>query len=366
MSDSEKINVVLKNYNEYKNYIEGSSFFQVKCVLTMVDSCVVELEKKNYDVVRSLDFFQEDDYDSQIVAQMKNVREQVACNDAVRKHITGKGVGVAVLDTGIVRHQDFGNRIITFQDFISGRQEPFDNNGHGTHVAGIIGGDGSNSSGVYQGIAPECNFIILKVLDHVGNGKVTDVLTGLQWIIDNKERYNIRVVNISVGAIPKKEQEEESTLVKGVNAVWDNGIVVVVAAGNNGPAPGSVTVPGVSRKVITVGASDDNMQIEAWGNKLIDYSGRGPTSSCVLKPELVAPGSNVISCMNSRIGYVSKSGTSMATPMVTGAIALLLQKYPDMTPKDVKMRLHDTVEDIGLARNQQGWGQLNVAKLLRG
>lgn len=198
----------------------------------------------------------------------------------------------------------------------------------------------------------------------MGNGKVSDVLAGLQWIMNNKEKYNIRVVNISVGAIPKKGNEEDSSLVRGVNAVWDSGVAVVVAAGNNGPHPGTITAPGISRKVITVGASDDDTLIEAWGNKLIDYSGRGPTNSCILKPEIVAPGSNIISCQNSRNGYVAKSGTSMATPVVSGAVALLLEKYPYMSPKDVKIRLHDTAVDIGLAKNQQGWGILDIKKLL--
>lgn len=365
MSDSDKIKLVLNKYNKYKEVIEESPYFKIEYVLPMIDSCIVEITKKNYNLIRTLECFEEDDYDSQLSAQMRNVRDKVCCNDVYRKNITGRGVGVAVLDTGIVRHQDFDNRIIAFKDFVANKSEPYDNNGHGTHVAGIIGGDGTYSSGFYRGIAPKCNMIILKVLDQVGNGKVTDVLAGLQWVVDNKEKYNIRVVNISVGAIPKKEHEESSSLVRGVNAVWDNGIVVVVAAGNNGPNPGSVTVPGVSRKVITVGASDDNTQIEAWGNKLIDYSGRGPTNSCVLKPEIVAPGSNIISCLNSRNGYVSKSGTSMATPVVTGAIALLLEKYPEMSPKDVKMKLHDTVVDMGLPRNQQGWGQLDINRLLR-
>lgn len=364
MSDSDKINLIVNKYNEYKSTIEKNPYLNIKYVIPMLDSCIVELKMSNYNLVKSLGLFKEDDYDSQISAQMIEVRKKVSCNEVYNKNITGNGIGVAILDTGIVRHQDFGRRIVAFKDFISNKEEPYDNNGHGSHVAGIIGGDGNCSSGVYRGIAPRCNLIIMKVLDHVGNGKVSDVLAGLQWIVDNKERYNIRVVNISVGAMPKNDHVEDSTLVKGVNVVWDKGIVVVVAAGNNGPTPGSVTIPGVSRKVITVGASDDDKLIEAWGNRLIDYSGRGPTNACVLKPEIVAPGSNIISCLNAKNGYIAKSGTSMSTPIVSGAIALLLEKYPDMTPKDVKMKLRDTVVDLGLARNQQGWGQIDISRLL--
>lgn len=118
------------------------------------------------------------------------------------------------------------------------------------------------------------------MLNHKGNGNISDVLAGLQWIIDNKEKYNIRVLNISVGTSIGDNVDEDSLLVKGVNAVWDSGIVVVVAAGNNGPKPMSISTPGISRKVITVGASDDNIAVEMSGNKMIDYSGRGPTSAC--------------------------------------------------------------------------------------
>ena len=131
------------------------------------------------------------------------------------------------------------------------------NFGYATHVAGIIAGDGEISKGYYTGVAPKASIIALKVLDHNGNGTVTDVLAGLNWILQNKDKYNIRVVNISVGTVVKSDIDEGSLLVKTVNAVWDAGIVVCVAAGNNGPRPKSITTPGISRKVITVGSSEE-------------------------------------------------------------------------------------------------------------
>ncbi|BCN31947.1 hypothetical protein bsdtb5_32420 [Anaeromicropila herbilytica] len=191
-------------------------------------------------------------------------------------------------------------------------------------------------------------------------------------------------------------------MVRGVDAVWDSGIVVVVAAGNNGPEPMSISTPGISRKVITVGASDDNVPIELSGNKMIDYSGRGPTLACIKKPDIVAPGSDIISCnalknysrylgmkdtsntagrnglfrsplrlrFNSRgekynIMYTSKSGTSMATPIVTGAIALLLSVHPELSNRDVKMKLRESTTDLGYSWSKQGCGLLNVEKLLQ-
>ncbi len=250
-------------------------------------------------------------------------------------------------------------------------------------MAGIIGGNGYSSKGKYKGIAPECNFIGVKVLDHRGDGNISDVLAGLQWVIDNRKKYNIRIVNISVGTSSKDSLDENSLLVQGVNAVWDNGIVVVVAAGNNGPGPMSISTPGISRKVITVGSSDDNIAAEVYGSgRAKDYSGRGPTPFCIKKPDIVAPGSNIISCNISRITsrakngdvrltasdspmmYTIKSGTSMATPVVSGAIALLLSVHPELTNREVKLKLRSSAIDLGQHWEKQGWGLLNVKKLL--
>lgn len=295
---------------------------------------------------------------------MDQAKEWIHCDGAYRLGLTGKGIGVAILDTGIFLHQDFENRVTAFTDLVRHRIEPYDDNGHGTHIAGIIGGAGLESGGRYHGVAPECSLICLKVLDHKGNGYASDVLGGLKWIRDHKEEFGIRVVNISVGSLGKKSMSENSALVKGVDAAWDAGLVVVVAAGNNGPGQRTITTPGISRKVITVGCSDDYKEVDVAGNKMIDYSGRGPTSACILKPDIVAPGSNIVSCAGRKGGYTRKSGTSMSTPLVSGAIALLLEKYPEMTNLDVKLRLREKAVDLGLPRNQQGWGLLDVERLV--
>ncbi len=278
--------------------------------------------------------------------------------------VTGRGVGVAVLDTGIFLHEDFEDRVIVFRDMLQRRTEPYDDNGHGTHISAIIGGAGTASEGRYCGVAPGCNLISVKVLDRKGNGYASDVLAGLRWIRENKDRYGIRIVNISVGSYSKKNMNENSALVKGVNAAWDDGLVVVVAAGNQGPGRQTITTPGISRKVITVGCSDDHKEVNVMGNRMVDYSGRGPTGACICKPDVVAPGSSIISCSNEPGRYMIKSGTSMSTPLVSGAIALLLEKYPDMSNRDVKLRLRERCVDLGLPKNQQGWGGLDVQRLL--
>lgn len=296
---------------------------------------------------------------------MNQVRAKLGCNSAGCMGYTGRGVGIAVLDTGIFPHWDFDNRIRAFEDMTSHRKSPYDDNGHGTHIAGIIAGSGISSGGLYSGIAPDSHLLILKVLDKTGNGYASDVIAGLRWVREHMEEYRIRIVNISVGSFSKKNMSESSALVKGVDAVWDAGLVVVVAAGNNGPGSQTITTPGISRKVITVGSSDDNYEIEVGGVRMVDYSGRGPTGDCICKPDIVAPGSRIVSCANKQGKYTFKSGTSMSTSLVSGAIALLLEKYPEMNNRDVKLRLMERAMDLGLPRNQQGWGMLSIEKLLQ-
>ena len=271
---------------------------------------------------------------------------------------TGKGIGVCILDTGIYEHIDFTGRIWAFYDFLAFKRRPYDDNGHGTHVAGLVAGDGTASMGKYRGAAPGCGIIALKVLDRYGNGSQDDVLRALRWIRENRQQYRIRVVNISVGTTCNSKRNH-ARLLESVEQLWDEGVVVVAAAGNQGPRPGSITAPGSSKKVITVGSSD---LLE--GHSAI--SGRGPTEECVCKPDIVAPGNKIMSCVPGKpYSYGVKSGTSMSTPLVTGAIACALEKNPALTNTDIKTMLMNSADDMGLPQNQQGWGKFNRRKFLK-
>ena len=271
---------------------------------------------------------------------------------------TGKGIGVCILDTGIYEHIDFTGRIWTFYDFLDFKRRPYDDNGHGTHVAGLVAGDGTASMGKYRGAAPGCGIIALKVLDRYGNGSQDDVLRALRWIREYRQQYRIRVVNISVGTTCNSKRNH-ARLLESVEQLWDEGVVVVTAAGYQGPRPGSITAPGSSKKVITVGSSD---LLE--GRSAI--SGRGPTAECVCKPDIVAPGNKIMSCVPGKpYSYGVKSGTSMSTPLVTGAIACALEKNPALTNTDIKTMLMNSAEDMGLPQNLQGWGKFNRRKFLK-
>lgn len=289
---------------------------------------------------------------------MKHARKKLNAEKAWEAGWTGKGISVAVLDTGIVRHPDLRNRIAYFHDFVQGKTEIYDDYGHGTHVSGILSGEG-NLQKEYHGIAPGAELVCLKVLDKNGNGKREQVIEAVQWVIQHSRQMNIRIINISVGSV-REGDEQDQRLIDCVEHAWDSGITVICAAGNLGPRPYTITAPGNSRKVITVGMSED---LTNW------YSGCGPTRACICKPDLVAPGSRIISCnafyTGYKNGYCIKSGTSMATPMISGAVALLLEKEPWLSNVEVKMRLKESSVDLGMEQNRQGWGQPDIAKLLK-
>jgi len=243
-------------------------------------------------------------------------------------------------------------------------------------VAGVAAGNGIMSHGRHKGIAYEADLVAIKVLDEAGRGNATDALAGIQWVIDNHKKHNIRVANLSIGTM---DVGSADPLVRAVEAAWDAGIVMVIAAGNNGPKKQSITSPGTSRKAITVGAADDQNFVDVGGSNMKNFSGRGPTSECIVKPDIVAPGCGIISCLTNseelsetRLAkmkvvdehYVQMSGTSMAAPRIAGAVALLLSKRPEMTPNEVKLALKKCAVDLRFSRNRQGWGMLDINGLL--
>lgn len=297
---------------------------------------------------------------------MRKVRQSLGIDKLHDKKINGEGIGVAVLDSGITKHPDFKDRIVFFKDFVNNRNDIYDDEGHGTHVAGIIAGDGALSRGILRGVAPKANIIALKVLNNKGIGKEKNVIDGIRWIIDNGRRYNIKIVNISFGTFGKNNGSNKK-LLEAVELLWDLGYIVVAAAGNNGPETSSITTPGDSKKIITVGAENDNVKMVVNGRVTINYSGRGPTYECIQKPDIVAPANGILSCCNlwnKQYFYVAKSGTSMSTPIVSGVLCLLMAENPKLTNIQGKKLLKNTAIDLKMDRNRQGWGRINPEKLL--
>lgn len=280
---------------------------------------------------------------------------------ALERNIRGENVHVAVLDTGIFPHMALRDRIVSFQDYVSHIPQAYDDNGHGTHIAGIIGGWLPKFN--FQGVAPKCLFHIYKVLNANGNGKIRSVIQAMEDIIRNQAVNKIRLINISVGMTGSPSSPDQKALLEIVNYAWSKGIVVVAAAGNNGPGENTVTYPGIARKIITVGSSDDKFSKNRFGLKR-GYSGTGPTNECIVKPEILAPGTNIRSCgIQAPLAMSIKSGTSMAAPVVTGMLALLLGVAPQLTPAQVKLKIYEAV--VEARDNPNCWGYLYVDRLLK-
>jgi serine protease AprX len=311
---------------------------------------------------------------------------------------TGAGIGIAVIDSGISTWHDdltsktstlypYGNQRVTkFVDFVNGQMLPYDDNGHGSHVAGIIAGNGHDSNGEKTGIAPSASIIALKVLDAHGKGTISNIIAALGWVAANATTYNIRVVNMSVGA-GVYESFWTDPLTLAAKAVTDKGITVVTAAGNLGKNSlghlqwGGITAPGNAPWVLTVGASSTMGTLTRNDDTMASYSSSGPTRfDFNAKPDLVAPGTGSVSLavpgstfyvtkalylLDGKIPlgvkpYLSLSGTSMAAPVVSGTVALMLQANPNLTPNLIKAILQYTSQEYpGYSALRQGAGFLN-------
>jgi serine protease AprX len=295
------------------------------------------------------------------------------------KLLQGQGVGVAVVDSGINPNGDLytimgENRQKADVRFNTDyNQNTSDGYGHGTHVSSVIGGDGSESNGKYIGVAPMVNIINVKVSNDDGSARTSDVVQGLQWVLDNKDAYNIRVVNLSFNSAVD-ESYHTSPLDAAVEILWFNNIVVVVSAGNQ--ANGILYPPANDPFVITVGATDDKGTALLADDVIASFSAYGTTSDGVKKPDLVAPGKNIVArLVNTNMGmagahpgnvisgtYFKMSGTSVSAPMVSGAVAILLQSEPDLTPDQVKHRLMATANKTwaGYNATKAGAGYLDI------
>lgn len=272
----------------------------------------------------------------------------------------GAGVAIAIIDTGVAPHYDLMkpfNRILAFRDFVNGKTVPYDDDGHGTHVAGIAAGNAYASKGRYRGTAPLAALVCLKALDQDGNGNASDILAAMQWIYDNHVQYHIRVVNLSLGIDPIDSKLAIDPLELGANALAVQGLTVIAAAGNSGPSGHTITSPGTSPLVLTVGASDNRGHVAS-------FSSRGPTSDGILKPDVVAPGVDIISLSRKNCkGYLIQSGTSMAAPYVSGLAANYYSCYPDATPGEIRYALlHDAIPISREALSAQGHGLLKQQK----
>jgi serine protease AprX len=302
--------------------------------------------------------------------------------------VTGEGVTVAVVDTGLSNHPGLvnkvqgvtKNRIVGWVDFVEGSNAPRDPHGHGTHIAGIIANAQVGPDSEWNGVAPGVQLVGVRVLDENGYSDYANVIQGIQWVIENKDLYNIRVMNLSLVSNAEVPYWFDP-LNEAVMQAWASGITVVVAAGNGGAEAMTIGVPGNNPYVITVGAFTDNHTPDDWSDDyLTPFSAAGPTLDAFTKPDLLAPGAHMVSTIDKHSTlaeehpdsmlpqkYFWMAGTSQASAVVSGLAALTLAQNPDLTPDEVKYRLMvtalpwinvDTTEAI-YSIWQQGAGRVN-------
>ncbi len=287
-------------------------------------------------------------------------------------NITGEGIKIAIIDTGVdYKHKDLGGcfgkdcKVAGGYDFINKDDDPMDDLGHGTHVAAAAAGDGT-----LKGVAPKAKIYAYKALDSSGSGSFSDIISAIERAVDPNEdgdfSDHLNIISMSLGGFG----DPDDALSKAVDNAVDAGVVVTVAAGNSGPGIGTIGSPGTARKAITVGAVDKC-------DSIAEFSSRGPVSwdkGVLLKPDLTAPGVSICAaewdswlsekrCKDDR--HIAIAGTSMATPHVAGAAALLLQENRDWTPEVVKSALMSTASDLDLKPIEQGTGRIDVLKAIK-
>lgn len=293
--------------------------------------------------------------------------------------ITGKNIGIGIIDTGVYPHPDLmqpRNAIYYFKDLIHGREKPYDDNGHGSFLSGCICSSGYSSGGIYAGVSPEANLCMIKAFDSSGNGFMSDIIMAVDLFLSIRDKYNIRILCLPF-EFPYMNSLKVNPLELILKEALESNISVIVPSGNLGPQPYSVYFPGNMKDAVTVGSADCT-STNIRDVKVSIFSGRGPTVDGQNKPDIIAPGINVTS-LSSDTSYVpigryksslqtpyrTMSGTSISCALIAGICALLLEKTPELTPHDLKSILCLASISIGENKLSQGSGLFAFEKIIR-
>ena len=361
----ENISKFLENYNsineiflrEYINLFNGISIKNVsyEFIQKIKNLPYIKTVFPNYKISATLD----------TSVPLINADDVWKIKDSCNRNITGKGITIAILDTGVdYTHSDLKYNYIqqgSF-DFVNNDTDPMDDYGHGTHCAGIICGNGNSSNFQYIGVAPDAKFFAVKILNQNGEGTFDTYLSGMEKAVDPNDDGDTSdhadIISLSFGT--EEAGRPDDQFCKVVDNIVKMGVIVVAAAGNRGPESNTITSPGCALQSICVG-STDKVDVVA------PSSSRGPVEwggNYLVKPDILAPGINIISTKNGG-GYIVKSGTSMAVPHVAGAAALILQANPDYTPEKVKQILKENAKNLKYDPNIQGSGRVDVSNVFK-
>ncbi|MFC1716068.1 S8 family serine peptidase [Candidatus Poribacteria bacterium] len=331
---------------EYDQLEKQIGAFVLKHRYSIIPGMAAELTRGQIEILSRMPIVRSVEYDQPVRAFLDSATYWSGVDDAVSLPggVTGDGVTIAMIDTGIdAKHSDLnGGKIVAWVDYVNGRRSPYDDNGHGTHTASIAAGAGDGNP-AYTGVAPGASLVGIKALNSTGDGTVSDIAAGIDWCVNNKDTYGIRIINLSLGTV--SPGTSPSLITACVNAV-NSGIVVVVAAGDDGPATNTIVdTPRDMAEVITVGAMADP------GQKGFYQWYKSSRGDPITKPDISAPGYKIMAAKaGNRNGYIEMTGTSMASAFVAGIAALILDGDDTLLPIEVKSRIMDAAED---------WGPLN-------
>lgn len=350
--------ILSKEYDRTKKELKNILNENI-CELPIISGFAVECTSANLYKIAKLNcvrFISSDAKVNSLMYKTNNFLHTENLRNKIRNESTHS---VVVIDTGVYPHIDFclgKNRIIKFVDLINNKDISYDDNGHGTFVTGVLAGNSIVDK--YTGIDNSVNIIVIKALDSGGETTSIKILQAMQWVLDNSEKYNIKVVCMSFGSLLG---DKNDPLMFGVEVLWNNGITVVCAGGNSGPELSTIMSPGASKKVITVGSLDE---IEH-GLIVADFSSRGPVGN-YYKPDLLVPGVNITSTnvfhLNKKF-YTKMTGTSVSTPMVAGVVSLLYKINPNYSPDQIKYMLISACTKITGDKNSEGFGYLDLNNL---
>ena len=340
------------NFSKTKEFLRVNKYYYVPY---RFNNCLMlNADREDLNILSNQEFV-DYIYPNDIVNIERVENEIIHSNEFTENKFLGQNQTICFIDTGIYPHLDFvmpKNRILKFIDLINKENAPYDDNGHGTFVAGIASGAGIFNK-EFMGFSPLSNIISIKALGEKGSSNSNVILDAMQWVYENHKALNISVVCMSFGADVDVNLDPLSS---GAEALWKRGITVVAAAGNSGPNKQTIKSPGNNPYIITVGGLDTNSL------KVADFSSRGPTIYGH-KPDLLAPAVNITSCQNSTPPYTNMSGTSVATPIVAGICANIKSRWNNITNVQIKKFLLSHCTKITGDIDTEGAGYLNFNKL---
>lgn len=362
--------------NSFKNSISKNSG-KLKYEYKFTQALAVQMSPRGIEKLSELPEVSYISYDRKAEICMDKASKSIGISSNNPYNLTGKGVNIAVIDTGVYPHGDLNRPnkvVIAFKDYINSIKQPYDDNGHGTHISGIISGSGELSNGKYKGIAPSSRLIMLKAFNCVGEGSFSDIIAAIEWVIENKEKYDIKLLCLPFGGEAVTSCKFDP-LVKACEAAWNKGIIVISATGNRGPSFDTITTPGICPCIITVGSCEyTDTAAKNW--KVSNFSGRGIKRGNIIKPDFLTPGFNITSLSADRSyipgvtsmihldnPYHAASGSSISCAIAAGCIALFLEKMPTVSGNDLKGILKLSCKSLNEPKTSQGFGMIDMQKI---